>query len=113
MNTPVCFESTSGGPLPHRVGRQHAICLYYFVQQALSYACASGSQVSAQLKDDHNGMYAIVGFVSADSPEGLGREGILPLLQEWLRVWGGRVDYSALPDRTVTLAAWMGANTSG
>ena len=37
---------------------------------------------------------------------------IPPHLQEWLRAWGGRLDYVGLSNEVVDLTAWMGTTAA-
>jgi hypothetical protein len=104
-NTPVSFESNVRAPLPLWVGRPHTLCLDFFVEQALGYACAASNQVSVVLEVQPEGLAVSVCFMPSAASGA-----IPPHLQEWLRAWGGRLDDARLANGMVDLTAWMGAD---
>jgi signal transduction histidine kinase len=114
MNRRVSFENNLTGYVPPWIGRQHALCLYYFTDQALTYACSrSDSPISVLLEWYPEQRISIsVRFSQRNQPENSERNTILPILQEWLYVWGGNVTFAMLPDSVVSLTAWMDENAS-
>ncbi len=109
----VRFESRLGVEGPPWIGRRHAICLHYFVEQALGSVAPPDSPVSVYLDgglDEISVTVSFVASVSAPMPlANLEQEKTLTLLQEWLRVWGGRLDYVRLSGQGAGLTAWLGA----
>jgi len=97
--TPARFEDLLSGRLPPWVGHAHGICLHYFVEQALRYAEAG---------DSPDAIFTVVRFESGTPAVGHELETGLPLLEEWLGVWGGRLVHSNASDAETTLAAWLG-----
>ncbi len=67
---------------------------------------------SILLKGELDRISVTVHFVQSMPAEDPERKAILPLLQEWLHVWGGRMEYLMLSDETVNLTGSLGANTS-
>ena len=106
--TPARFEDLLSGRLPPWVGHAHGICLHYFVEQALRYAEAGDGPVSVCLGGDTDAIFTVVRFESGTPAVGHELETGLPLLEEWLGVWGGRLVHSNASDAETTLAAWLG-----
>lgn len=106
LHGPVVF---TGRPCPQpasRGQRQRSLCLYYFTDQALRYACQRTSgPVTVSMACDKTQMSVQIAFIQAASPDSASDEQLLLILQEWLAVWGGQLQYIRSLNNQITLSA--------
>ena len=106
LRSPIIF---SGLPCPQpssRGQRQRSLCLYYFTDQALRYACQRASGPVAVSIDCEPGQIGVhISFEQVTPQETAEDERLLLILQEWLAVWGGHIQYFRSLNHHIALSA--------